>query len=64
MKTPEQQPNDKRFVVMYEDGDYYGSYSPLGVWETYEGAEKARRKWQEANQWKKAVVEEIEYNAC
>jgi hypothetical protein len=64
MKTPEQQPNDKRFVVMYEDGSYYGSYSPLGVWETYEGAEKARRKWQEANQWKEAVVEEIEYNAC
>lgn len=62
MKTPEHQPNDTRFVVMYADGSYYGSFSPLGIWETYEGAEKARRKWEEANPWKESCVEEVDYH--
>jgi hypothetical protein len=62
MKTQEQKPVDKRFVVMYADGGYYGSYSPLGIWETYEAAEKARRKWEEANPWRESYTEEVDYH--
>ena len=54
----------KRFIVMYEDGHYYGSFSPLGVWETYEGAEIAQNKWKQENPSKQTCIEEVDYNAC
>jgi len=54
----------KRFIVMYEDGHYYGSFSPLGVWETYEGAEIAENKWKQENPSKQTCIEEVDYNAC
>jgi hypothetical protein len=54
----------KRFIVMYEDGQYYGSFSPLGIWETYEGAEIAENKWKQENPSKQICIEEVDYNAC
>jgi hypothetical protein len=56
--------DSKRFIVMYEDGHYYGSFSPLGIWETYEGAEIAENKWKQENPSKKICIEEVDYNAC
>jgi hypothetical protein len=54
----------KRFIVMYEDGHYYGSFSPLGVWETYDSAEIAENKWKQENPSKQTCIEEVDYNAC
>ena len=54
----------KGFVVMYEDGRYYGSFSPLSVWETYKRAEIAEKKWRENNPNKQTVIEEVKYEAC
>ena len=54
----------KRYLVMYEDGHYYGSFSPLSIWETYEGAEIAENNWKQKNPNKQTVVEEVDYNAC
>lgn len=53
----------KRYLVMYEDGQYYGSFSPLGVWETYDGAQIAENKWKQENPSKKTCIEEVNYNA-
>lgn len=53
----------KCYIVLFEDGHYYGSFSPLAVYENRKSAENAARKWKKANPSEQVVVEEVDYNA-
>ena len=50
------------YVVMYEDDSYYGSFSPLGVWEYFMDAEKAAKEWKKNHPNKSACVEKVNYH--
>ena len=53
----------KRFIVMYEDGRFYDTFTPLGIWETRESSEIAANKWKRENPSKQTYIEEVDYNS-
>lgn len=49
------------YIVLIEDGQYYGSFSPLAVYDTDDAALKSADKWQSKNKGKQCYVEPVDY---